>query len=747
MRAMQAPGGPGATPAWGPGHKQGFGTAPSRESRVWFTIADGALSEVFHPTVDQPLLHQLRFVAAAPGTPPLDLAAEAEHEVRWLEPGIPGFTVESTHPEARLRVEYVTDPARDALLISGSFEPQLPDLGLFVLASLHVVPGSAGNDAQVLDVEPPVLLGRQGERWVALLGPFGAASVGFLNASDVYVDLYDNDGEMQWRYEEARGGNVALGARLGLRSGSFQLGLGFGTSAARAEEVAREARRHGFAEAQRSFVEGWRRRLDVPRAFSQVSGDRGDLARASVAVLLSLEDKETPGAFVAAPCAPWGETCADGNHVYHLVWPRDLYQAASALLASGDRAAAVRALRYLESIQRPDGSWPQNCTVDGRPHWRTPELDETAYPVLLAWELKRGGALDFDVWPMVRRAALNLLSTGPVTALDRWEDAGGLSPSTIALGSAALLAASELAEGTADADASPHLRAVADYWNERIEHWCFARPGGFYARLAEDPDAGMGPEAVIGVEFLELVRRRLRHATDPRIVSSLAIADRYLKVETPNGPAWKRYAGDAYGEQADGSPWRGAGIGRPWPLLLGERARRELAAGQTAADAVRAFEAFAGPELLLPEQVWDGDPIPERGLQPGGPTGSARPLGWAHAEYLQLLAAVAAGPSGESVRAAPQEPALVWHHGHAISAFPPGRRVMLQLTAPATVLWSGDAWASSYDLRTAPAGLGLHTVLLPTDIMRAGAVMEWTAHYADRWEGRNYLLRCAEPED
>jgi glucoamylase len=747
MRAVHAPGGPGAPPAWGPGRKDAFGTAPTRESRVWFTISDGALSDVFHPTIDWPLLHQLRFLAAAPGTPPIDIAADAEHEVRWTEAGVPSFVVDSKHAELRLRTEYVTDPGRDALLISGNFDPELPDLRLFVLASLHVVPGSTGNDAQVLDLDPPVLLGRQGDRWVSLLGPFSPASVGFLNASDVYVDLHDNEGEMQWVFEEATGGNVAFGARLDIRGGSFQLALGFGGSAAEAEEVAREARRVGFAPAQRRFTEGWRRRLDLPRSFSQVSGDRGELARASAAVLLSLEDKETPGAFVAAPAAPWGETCHDGNHIYHLVWARDLCEMASVLALSGDRGAAVRALRYLASIQGEDGSWPQNSSIDGRAHWNTPELDETGYPVLLAWELARSGELEFDAWPMVRRALLKLLTTGPRTPFDRWEDAGGLSPSTIALDCGALLAGAELAAPTADADASTHLRLVADYWNERLEHWCFARPGGFYARLGDDPDAGVGPEAIIAMECLELVHRGLRHPDDPRITSSLAVADRYLKVETPRGPAWRRYAGDTYGERRDGSPWRGSGVGRAWPLLLGERARRDLALGHSQADAVRAFEAFAGPELLLPEQVWDDEPIPARNLEPGGPTGSARPLGWAHAEYLRLLAAIAAGPPEEAVRVPPPDPPLVWHHGHRITTLPPGRRVVLQLPEPADVLWTGDAWTSGHSVRTRPAGLGLHTATLPTDIMRAGAVMEWTAHYGHRWEGQNYRLTCAEPGD
>src|SRR5262249_12344537 len=46
---------------------------------------------------------------------------------------------------------------------------------------------------------------------------------------------------------------------------------------------------------------------------------------------------------------------------------------------------------------------------------------------------------------------------------------------------------------------------------------------------------------------------------------------------------------------------------------------------------------MTGPTGLIPEQVWDGLPLPARGLEPGKPTGGAMPLVWAHAEFLKLL--------------------------------------------------------------------------------------------------------------
>ncbi len=116
---MHAPGGPGAPASWGPGRKQGFGAAPGPKTKLWMTLAQGNLSEVFFPAIDWPALHCLRFLVAAPGSPPVDDAAEAEHQVRWLEPGIPAFVVESTHAEYALRKEFCCDPDQNAIAIAG----------------------------------------------------------------------------------------------------------------------------------------------------------------------------------------------------------------------------------------------------------------------------------------------------------------------------------------------------------------------------------------------------------------------------------------------------------------------------------------------------------------------------------------------------------------------------------------------------------------------------------------------------
>jgi glucoamylase len=748
---MQAPGGPGAPPSWGPGRKQGFGTAPGLQSKVWFTIAAGSVSDCFFPTLDRPALTRLRFIIAAPGSPPVDDAAEASHEVTWSQPGIPAFSVQSTHTEYRLTKEILTDPASNALLIAGSFSPELPDLRLYLQAEPHMRPGGRGNTGRVVDSDPPVLLAEQDGVFIAFVGPFSRATVGYLNSSDLYVNLHDSDGAMTDAYELAEGGNVALGAELVTESGPFQVAVGFAHSAVDAEEVARQALRTGAGQARDAYERGWRGQTDLPPNLLKVSGDNGALAKASLAVLRCLEDKSNPGAFVAAPCAPWGETCRDGNQIYHLVWPRDLVHVATGFLYAGQPEAALRALAYLERTQRPDGSWPQNWTLDGRPHWNGLELDEVAAPILLAWRLGVADCLDHDPYPnLIRPAATFLLRWGPYTPLDRWEDAGGLSPSTLASCVAALIVAAEFAHESGEHLAASHLRSVADYWSERVDSWCYSPPRGHYVRLGTDANAPPPASSALAVEFLELVRYGLRSPNHPLVRATLTAVDTLLKEQLPGGAAWRRYERDAYGEREDGSPWAVSGKGRPWPLLAAERAMYELSAGGSAASFVSALEAFAGPELMLPEQVWDQDDIAARGLVKGRATGSAAPLGWAHAAYLGVLSAIANATQPDLVAPARRryveserpDPAFVWSHAHQIASFKAGREVKIQLSRPGMVRWTADEWASHKEVATADTTLGFWVADLPTQIMRPGAVMEWTAHYATGWEGRNYALRC-----
>jgi glucoamylase len=395
-----------------------------------------------------------------------------------------------------------------------------------------------------------------------------------------------------------------------------------------------------------------------------------DLYRMSAAVLAIHEDKSAAGAMIASLSVPWGDS--RGDHElggYHLVWPRDLVNSAGALMALGHHVLARRTLRYLLSTQEADGSWAQNLWLDGTPYWHGLQMDEVALPILFAELLRREGQLaDIDPWPMIRAAAGFIVRNGPATGQDRWEENGGYSPYTIAVEISALLAAADFAERTGEHDLAELLCATADAWNVSVDRWTYvtgtriAREigvDGYYVRIAPldvehagEPGSGMIQlknrplddsvvryDEIVSVDALALVRFGLRSADDPRITNTVKVIDALLRTRTDTGPAWYRYNRDGYGEQDNGDPYDGTGVGRPWPLLAGERAHYELAAGrpEVAVHLLGVMRAQASDGGMLPEQVWDGPDIPARELKNGRASGGAMPLVWAHAEYAKLV--------------------------------------------------------------------------------------------------------------
>ena len=189
------------------------------------------------------------------------------------------------------------------------------------------------------------------------------------------------------------------------------------------------------------------------------------------------EDKTYRGAFIASLTLPWGfaVNADEGGGGYHFVWARDEYQQVSSLLAAGDRAAAERAVTWLFTHQQQaDGTFPQNSHVDGSPDQRNVQLDETAFPIVLAWQLSR---TDDATWAGVRKAATAIVERGPATPQERWEETGGYSNSTLPAMIAGLVAASDLARQRGDGDRARLWLGVADEWQRNMEKWLFTTNG------------------------------------------------------------------------------------------------------------------------------------------------------------------------------------------------------------------------------------------------------------------------------
>jgi glucoamylase len=253
-----------------------------------------------------------------------------------------------------------------------------------------------------------------------------------------------------------------------------------------------------------------------------------------------------------------------------------------------------------------------------------------------------------------------------------------------------------------------------------------------FAELANHPK-GKGRHAVADIvspDALALVRFGLRAAHDARIVDTVKVIDHLLRVELPGGPCWYRYRHDGYGEHADGQPYDGVGIGRLWPLLTGERAHYELAAGNRAEAErlLQAMESFANDSGLMPEQIWDADDLPEQGLFRGRPTGSATPLVWAHAEYLKLCRSIQDGrvidlPAQSVERYVHRDTVarhVLWRPEQRWRSVPHGKVVRLEFAEPMIVRWRVDG-SEPCETSTSDTTLGVHKLDLTTEQVSPGA--------------------------
>ncbi|MES1255474.1 MAG: glucan 1,4-alpha-glucosidase [Acidobacteriota bacterium] len=790
-----APGWPGIPPRWTSSAKTGVGTALQFNSRVWFTLSHGITNEVYYPRLDRACIRDLGLII----TDGREFVSEEKRDTAstsaWVAPGVPAYHLVNTHRGGRYRIEkdILSDPRRETILQQVQFTPlsgTLADYQVFVLLAPHLANRGWGNTAWVGDHKgvPMLFAERHGTALAVACTPaWTAGSAGFVGVSDGWQELAANK-TLRTRYLRAENGNVALTGAVDLTEGrgAFLVALAFGSSPMEAGHRAHASLLDGFAAARASYVSAWTAWQDQLRSIDGVGFDDGRFARTSAAVIRCHEEKHIPGALIASLSIPWGAEKGDEDlGGYHLVWPRDLVEAAGGLLAVGAADSARRILDYLRATQEADGSWSQNMWVDGEPYWHGIQLDETAFPVLLVDLLHREGHLDAAgvcaVWPMVRRAVRFIVRNGPVTEQDRWEENAGLSPFTVAVQIAALLVAAGLAEHGAEPAIAPYLRETADAWNETIDRWVYVRGtglardagvDGYYVRIAppETADAASPAEGfvpiknrpwlqshapatqIVSPDALALVRFGLRAPDDPRILNTVRVIDHFLKFESAAGPVWRRYNGDGYGEHEDGSAFDGEGIGRPWPLLTGERAHYELAAGRPheAARLLATMEACASDGGLLPEQIWDDADVPERELFAGRPSGSAMPLVWAHAEYLKLRRSLRDGrifdlppQTWQRYVATRTRPAhACWRFNHKLETMLFGRVLRIETLVPAVVRWSTDDWADTRETEARDTGLDEYVTDLPTETLLPGTVVVFTFYWpeAGRWEGVDFRV-------
>jgi glucoamylase len=791
-----APGWPGIPARWTSSAKSGVGTALNRASRIWFTLSHGILNEVYYPRVDLACTRDCGLIVTDGAGFFSEEKRHTRQEISYLKEGVPAYLLTNTCLQNRFRIEkeVLTDPCRNTMLQMTRFIrlPAAPDgLRLFALLAPHLGNRGAGNYAWVGDYKgfPMIFAARDGMALAfACSVPWKHRSVGFVGVSDGWQELSRNK-RLSRCYERAENGNLGLTGEIDWPAApdqAFLVAIGFGRNAAEAGQAALASLQADFEETKAGYIrewEGWQSGVRQP--VKRAAATRR-LFNIGASVLRVHEAKDFPGGTIASLSVPWGFVKGDDDlGGYHLIWPRDLVEAAGGLLAAGRPEDCLGVLDYLRAVQEEDGHWTQNMWLDGTPYWKGIQMDETAFPILLANLLRNKAILSDEelrrYWPMVRKAAGFLVRNGPVAQQDRWEEDPGYSPFTLAVEIAALLAAADFADLNHEPGMAGVLRDTADIWNDNVERWIYARDTelsrragveGYYVRIAPpevadaaSPLAGfvpiknrpvgeglMNPALIVSPDALALVRFGLRDARDPRVLNTVKVIDALLKVDTPRGPCWHRYNDDGYGEHEDGSPFDGTGTGRAWPLLAGERAHYELAAGnrREAESLAGTLEAFANEGGMISEQVWDSDDIPEKELFRGRPSGSAMPLVWAHAEYIKLIRSLEDGDIYDRPPQTVQRyvvekrtSALVsWRFNQKRRDIPAGKTLRVEVLAPALVRWSGDGWATYRDAETSPTGLGMHCADLPTNGLNPGQAVEFTFFWpeGDRWEGTNFSL-------
>jgi glucoamylase len=787
----EAFGKPGIKPRWTRSNKSGVGTAYSASSHLWFTIWNGIVTEVYYPTVDRPELRDLQYLITDGKTFFHEEKRNLTIKTERISDHVLGYRCINADPDGRYIItkNIIGDPHLPCLLVhttvNGNDETFLADLKIFALCAPHLEVGGANNNGYITVANGQrILMAQKGSKWMAMGAtvPFSHLSCGYVGASDGWTDLHD-DFRMDWEFERASDGNIALTGELDIsKTREFTLGLAFGNSEHRAISNLLQSLGTPFDEHLARYEKQWDETAAHLRPLQSTSFDRGNLYNSSYSLLLAHEDKSFAGALIAALAIPWGEAKGDNDQGgYHLVWTRDMVNSATALLAAGDTVTPLRALIYLAVSQYADGGFPQNFWVNGDAYWSGVQLDEAAFPILLAWRLHHEkGLADFDPLNMVRKGAAYLIRNGPVTQQERWEEASGYSPSTLASNIAALICAALLLRKRGDPETAAFIEEYADYLEAHVEDWTVTATGTlvegtstYYMRIlpeqvgqeypAEDKESRVlhianhapGEQSdfparnIVDGGFLELVRYGIRKPDDPIILATIKVIDAVLKTDTPAGPAWHRYNHDGYGQQQDGGPFTRYGVGRVWPLLTGERGHYELAAGRSTETYIRAMEHLASNTGLLPEQSWDQADRPEIYMWLGRPTGSAMPLMWAHAEYIKLLRSTADGKVYDIIpevaarylgERGDRKKFEVWKPIRHVRFMRTGEILRVQADTAFTLHWSADNWQSVHDTQSIRNVLQIDYVNLTDVVTTPGACIRFTFLWTNgnRWEGQNY---------
>jgi len=605
--SQEAGGAPGVASHYDLARKDCVGTAAGRRSKVWYTVADGELSDTYAPTIDNTDVKSLDPIVTGPGFTALQ-PRDLTYTVAPLDSiGMACQVV--AHDAAHnfnIVTDFITDPQTRAVVMRFTLV-RLPGAPTGLHLYLRLNPllnghGGGGTDnagSESATIVPtssgPVPLSYSTNSFTQAVNrsyakpiyaalsassPFAAVETGFAGtASDGLTEL-DNAGALTSSAPDASNGNVVQTVELA--GNSQTVALGFGSSEHHALRSALAASSAPFAATYAAYQSGWRAYdagLAPPQSFGHVSAAQARAYYLSANVIKASEDKTFAGATAASLASPWGQAVPAGQKAsdglapyfgsYREVFPRDAYETFTGFLVDGDLATARQMVRYwFDDLQLANGSFPRNGLLNGAaaPDTGGLQLDETADPILAAWQADLSGdaALYAD---HIKPAADFLVANGPADGVERWEEQSGFSPSTMADEVAGLAAAAAIARVQGDRASQRLFLATADNFRRLILTTTITDNGPlsaqpYFIRVSKtgDPDAAFSyslgngnptsedQRSVVDQGFLELVRLGELPASAPVVANSLTVTGTAIGSATPSGTGVLRYNGDGYGD-------------------------------------------------------------------------------------------------------------------------------------------------------------------------------------------------------
>ena len=100
----KAPASRWSSPVWASARKDMVGTALGA-SRLWFSVAQGIVSEVYYPRIDIPQLKDLGFIVADDQGFWQEMRQLPGYTLEFVTPGIPALTIRHQHPRFSLSLQ------------------------------------------------------------------------------------------------------------------------------------------------------------------------------------------------------------------------------------------------------------------------------------------------------------------------------------------------------------------------------------------------------------------------------------------------------------------------------------------------------------------------------------------------------------------------------------------------------------------------------------------------------------------